>query len=163
VSSDNFNTPPEVITAIKDYAVKHIINLDPCSNGGSMVGAETADETNGLNIDWQPFHTIFINPPYSKITPWAKKCWETFTEGLNFERNHEIFLLVPANSDTKWFQTYCVRPKANAVLFFNKRLRFWLNGKPAKDTARFPSVLVYFGNYGERFKNYFNQFGAIWA
>jgi hypothetical protein len=67
--SNDFNTPPELVQPIKEFWGGKI-DLDPCSNKGSLVKADTewTLPTNSLKQPWaikQPRTTVFVNPPYA--------------------------------------------------------------------------------------------------
>jgi len=82
-------------------------------------GSEYAEDS--LAFDWLSFGTsaaFFLNPPFAKITPWAKKCAAT-NVGLDSGR---ILFLVPAAVGANWFARY-VHGHA-LVLVLNGRLTF---------------------------------------
>jgi hypothetical protein len=65
----SWNTPGSLIERFKAIFGGGIIDLDPCSNDESLVGAITnfkLPETNGLEADWSPYKRIFINPPFGR-------------------------------------------------------------------------------------------------
>jgi hypothetical protein len=68
--SNDFNTPPELVEPIKSFWGGKI-DLDPCSNKGSLVKAETEWmlPTNSLKQPWAikvpKRTTVFVNPPYA--------------------------------------------------------------------------------------------------
>lgn len=72
---------------------------------------KTWADGDGLANQW-----LWLNPPFTKITPWAKKCWEESQNGAN------IALLVPASVGANWYRDW-VHDKAY-VLYLNGRLAF---------------------------------------
>ena len=145
----DWRTPPEVLAPIEAFAGR--IALDPCSGPDSIVRARVsiAPPEDGLAVDWRrraKGGLIFCNPPYSEVAAWAKKASE--------EARHraEIVLLVPARTDTRWWQE-SIAPHADAVCFWKGRIRF-LGGK---DSAPFPTAVVYFG---DRAKSFWRQLCA---
>ena len=52
----------------------------------------------------------------------------------------DIVLLIPARTDTKYFHEY-IFPHANTITFLKGRLKFG----QSKNSAPFPSCIVYFG------------------
>lgn len=68
----------------------------------------------------QPWHRIqgnlWLNPPFSSITPWAKKCAEESIKGAR------ILFLVPSSTGANWFRDW-VWGHAE-VYFLNGRLTF---------------------------------------
>lgn len=114
------------------------IGLDPCSNENSIVGAakELRLPDDGLSCPWDSHGLVYVNPPYGReITRWMQKCAAEYVL-----RGVEIVALVPARTDTKWWQGVVV-PSATAVCFVRGRLTFL--GAPAG--APFPSAILYYG------------------
>ena len=89
----------------------------------------------GLTISWGKSN--FVNPPYSDIAPWAKKCR---TEQLLGKKS---VLLIPARTDTGYFHEY-ILPFAK-IRFLRGRLKFQSLDKKSKSTsAPFPSIICIF-------------------
>lgn len=92
-------------------------------------GGEAADS---LTQDWAAMWAecagdegsplLWLNPPFSVMTPWAKKCHESAAEGAR------IALLAPANVGAAWWWDY-VLPAAH-VLILKPRLAF--DGAPVR-------------------------------
>lgn len=59
---------------------------------------------------------MWLNPPYSNIGPWAKKCAEESALGAR------ILFLVPASVGSNWFRDFVF--KKSLVLFLNDRIKF---------------------------------------
>lgn len=92
-------------------------------------------EQDALTQPWAP-HRVWLNPPYGRqIACWVKKAYE------ESERGAEVVCLLPARTDTAWFQDYVLR--AAAIYFIRGRLKFG----GSKQGAPFPSCLVFFGGY----------------
>ena len=88
-------------------------------------------EDDGLSQPWDG--GVWCNPPYGKdIIHWVKKA----SRERERENNRFIVMLLPARTDTKWFQQY-VLPYA-WLWFVDGRLKF---GK-AETSAPFPSVVA---------------------
>src|ERR1035437_9701109 len=48
---------------------------------------------------------VFLNPPYGRgIGAWVKKAYESVNGGAEL-----VICLVPARTDTAWFQDYCMK------------------------------------------------------
>ena len=76
---------------------------------------------------------VWCNPPYGKdIINWVRKASEEYVK----DYNRFVVMLLPARTDTKWFQQY-VYNKAY-LWFVDGRLRFGDNTA----TAPFPSVVA---------------------
>jgi len=79
--------------------------------------------------------TVFCNPPYGReLGKWVRKAYEEA-----HKPNTKVLLLVPARTDTAWFQDYCLSaPEQVKIYFLRGRLKFG----GAKNNAPFPSMLV---------------------
>lgn len=98
-------------------------------------------EDDGLSQDWGN-NTCWMNPPYGRdIIRWMKKAYEASLKGAL------VVCLVPARTDTEWFQTYAMR--AEEIRFVKGRLKFGNNGE-AINSAPFPSAIVIFNRYVNR-------------
>lgn len=99
----------------------------------------------GLKSSWRfdseerLVHTIWINPPYSDITPWLEKAYETAREFPDIA----IWMLIPANTDTVYGQ-YALR-RASAICFLNKRVRHLRADGSPQGSPKFGSMVVGFG------------------
>lgn len=77
--------------------------------------------------------SLFINPPYSQIAKWT----EFIRRNINHA--HEIFLLIPARTDTKYFHDLLMLWPRPEVIFIKGRLHFNEAG-----SAPFPSIMLHF-------------------
>jgi hypothetical protein len=176
-SSDrsDWQTPDEVLERVRRVEP---IALDPCTTAdnpcrakaicvppgeaGKYASVEVGCEmvVDGLASPWSRMASragglIYCNPPYGRdIWRWLEKCVEA-----GWEDEAEVIALVPARTDTSWWQRYCSPPEpAYAVCFWAGRLTF--KGAPAP--APFPSALVYWGPRRFRFAEAFASAGRIW-
>ena len=103
--------------------------FDPCPANWDM----TFD---GLEIDWEAIN--FVNPPYSNIKEWAKKCHDEWLKGKT------VILLIPSRTCTAYFHDY-IYEKAE-LRFLRGRLKFVDPRNPGgkRNGAPFPSVLCIF-------------------
>lgn len=115
---------------------------DPCAKPAhAPIGL--AGRENGLAATWRGH--VFLNPPYGRgIGAWIRKA---ITEPLD-----EAILLIPARTDTRWFQPLF----DHTILFIRGRLHFSEGGP-----ATFPSVLVYIGPRREAFASAFADLGRV--
>lgn len=164
-NSQDWNTPPKYVSVIKDF-FHGKIDLDPCSNEYSTIGAEVEyrlPEKDGLEESWNYKH-IFVNPPYGRdkergtsIKDWLKKGCETHKDF-----GSEIIFLVPVATNTSHWKEYVFKGKATAICFlYDTRLKFYEKGKEVKKGAPMACCLIYYGNNIQRFKEFFNSYGAI--
>ena len=138
--SQNWNTPPKYVDAIKHF-FGGSISLDPCSNDTSIVGADTEFKLpaqDGLLEDWERYETVFVNPPYGR------------------DRERGTPVATNTNHWKKW-----VFGKASCVCFlYDTRLKFLEDGVESKKGAPMACALVYWGNMPKKFVNVFSVFGA---
>ena len=160
--SQNWNTPPKYVDAIKNF-FGGSISLDPCSNPTSIVHAdnEIMLPDDGLLVDWERFPTVFVNPPYGRdrergtsISDWLKKCADSSELGC------DVIALVPVATNTNHWKRY-VFGSADAICFlYDTRLKFLENGIESKKGAPMACALVYWGCRPNTFIQKFTQFGA---
>ena len=88
-------------------------------------------ETDGLAQTWSG--VCWMNPPYGReIGKWVKKAHEESRNGAT------VVCLLPARTDTKWFQDYCI--PFGEIRFLRGRLKFGGHN----NSAPFPSAIVIF-------------------
>jgi len=153
---DSWCTPRPVLDAIAEFNHGKQIALDPCSNHNSIVGARVEwygppHGTNGLAIPWLVDGLIYVNPPYSAKHIWMSKC-----SNESRDRKHEIFSLLPADTDTEWFHRFAVT--ATSMCFWSGRLVF---RGDRKYPARFASLVTYWGHRKDRFRKLIGQHGYV--
>lgn len=147
---ETWNTPADFLDVVRRALGP--IALDPCSNEGSIVAArvEWRLERDGdsLGRPWTIGHLlgrrgpqggpIFVNPPYGRELPlWAQKIDDEARRGA------EIVTLVPARTETQWFDL--LRERGDAIC-----LRGRLTFLGAQSPALFPSAVFYHGPRGPR-------------
>jgi hypothetical protein len=75
-----------------------------------------------------------MNPPYGRsIGKWVTKAYEESLKGT------PVVCLLPARTDTSWWQDYCVK---GLVKFVRGRLKFG----DGRNSAPFPSAIVIFAD-----------------
>ena len=98
-ASDEWSTPQNVYDQLND---EFNFNLDPCAtHENHKCNRYFTKEQNGLNQWWGGGTIAFVNPPYSEISAWVKKC---YYESLN--PKSIVVMLIPARTDTKYFHDY---------------------------------------------------------
>lgn len=151
--SDRYCTPDEVLAPVRAFAP---IDLDPCGHPASMVQPrreyllERGED--GLELPWRTDGGIaYINPPYGRgwIPLWLGKIQEEHRRGA------ACLSLLPADTSTRWCQQLLA--EAPALCFWRRRVRF----VGAKDAAKFPSLVPYFGRDLERFAHHFAPHGRV--
>lgn len=144
----NWQTPDSFLELVRQVGS---IGLDPCTTEDNPTGAahyfDEADD--GLVHTWGDMGLIYVNPPYGReIGPWVARMAEEGSMG------EEIVALVPARTDTKWFGYVTT---ADEICFLRGRLKF----KGAKDCAKFPSCVAYWGPQRARFRDVFRKYGWL--
>ena len=129
LTSDGWFTPKWLADALGRF------DLDPCSNVNSHVRASmtasldgTSSYSDGLAVIWAG-RSVFVNPPYSNVMPWARKLTE---------HTGPWVALLKLDPTTKWWAE--LMRAMPAVAPFRKRIKF---EGTLNMTANFPSVLVY--------------------
>lgn len=106
-----------------------------CTEEGTyMAGGTRITRDNGLEKDWSPYKTVWLNPPYSKWQVWVEKA---ATEAA---RGALVVALLPARTDTKAFHRYIWPFRDVEVRFVKGRITF----VGAPNPAPFPSMVVVF-------------------
>lgn len=154
--SDERYTPEYVLDIVR---VVGPISLDPCTTVDNRTNATRfftfADD--GLTQDWLEVSQggiIFVNPPFSKLRAWTKKCAEEGARGCN------IIALLPGDTSTIWFQDV-VGPSAAAVCFYRGRIEFIRTSKAFGAGAMQPTMFAFWGSKAKEFQNAFSPHGFV--
>lgn len=139
-ASAEWYTPPDLAREIAAFLGG--IDLDPCAEEARAIPARRHETARGLEISWTG--RVYVNPPYGReIGRWVEKA---LTEPVE-----ELILLVPARTDTRWFQALW----PHAICFLRGRLHF--SGSAVG--APFPSALIYRGRRPAAFRSAFAHRG----
>jgi len=98
---------------------------------------DNALEQTWANISCDPFTNsawLWLNPPYSNIKDWVRKCYEENNKGA------KIVMLIPARTDTQYFHNWIYKNPNVEIRFIKGRLKF----SNSKNSAPFPSMIVVF-------------------
>ncbi len=156
-------TPEKYVQAVKHFFWWEI-DLDPCSNEYSIVGAKIEyilPEKNWL-IDSRNFNRIYVNPPYwldkanwTSIKHWIKRC-----HMANSEHWSEVIALIPVATNTSHRKEY-IFWQADWVCFLaDTRLKFLVNGEYVEKWAPMACCIIYWGKKIERFEEIFKEYWA---
>lgn len=162
--SRDWGTPQKYVAAVKEVFAG-AIDLDPCSNPYSIVGARVEymlPEHDGLKESWN-FPTIYVNPPYGSdpehgrsISDWLRCCAEA-----NRIYGSDVLALVPVATNTGHWKKY-VFGRACAICFlYDTRLRFLVGGRDEGKGAPMSCAMIYWGHNVEQFSKVFIRFGAV--
>jgi hypothetical protein len=114
-----------------------MVDLDPCSNSRSTVRADRTYSLergeDGLRLPW--VGSVFVNPPYSDVLPWALKARDSASALLT-----ACGFLVNVDTSTKWWGV--LQSFLPYALFFNRRIQF--EAPPGVDASmnKKPQVLL---------------------
>lgn len=150
-NSVEWYTPETIVTRVTDMF--GTIDLDPCSNDSEKPNVPAATvytkTDDGLSQPWNG--CVYLNPPYGKtIGDWVQRLHDEYTAG----NVTEAVALLPARTDTAWFEVLRDYPRC----FVRGRLKF----ANSKNSAPFPSVLVYLGPNVEQFVTTFSIVGDVY-
>jgi hypothetical protein len=166
INSDNkdWGTPENYVLAVKKFFGGGI-DLDPCSNESSIVGAKVEyrlPKHDGLRDSWN-YRRIFVNPPYGldRKRGTGIKNWLYHCALAHKMFGSEVLALVPVATNTGHWKRY-VFGKARSVCFlYDTRLKFLVNGQNGGKGAPMSCAMIYWGKNHEKFHSVFKQFGAV--
>ncbi len=156
--SQDWGTPEKYVTAVK-LVFGGEIDLDPCTNEHSLVGARAEyclPGRNGLKESWN-FRRIFVNPPYgidqergTSIKHWLYRC-----ALANRHHGSEVIALVPVATNTGHWKNYVFSRAAAVCFLYDTRLRFLVRGRDEGKGAPMSCAMVYWGRNFDRFFDVF--------
>jgi site-specific DNA-methyltransferase (adenine-specific) len=90
--------------------------LDACAEEwNAQCGRYFTKEQDGLAQSWKG-ETVYLNPPFSGITPWIEKAYHHALKG-----EAKTVCLLPANTDNSWFHDVA---SLGQVWFLRGRIQF---------------------------------------
>lgn len=127
-ATDDWATPQDFFDKLN---AEFSFTLDVCaSDGNAKCERYFTARDDGLSKPWAGI--CWMNPPYGRgIGDWMRKAYESARDGAT------VVCLVPARTDTRWWQTYATQGE---VFFVPGRLKFG----DAKANAPFPCAVVTF-------------------
>ena len=142
-------TPPHIVDAIEETAGP--IWLDPCHHPASPVRAKRAIQLPecGLKADWSTTGLVYVNPPFSDLSPWLFKANKEWAHGAVRKM---IFMLPSPRLD---ILAYC-EGAANVAtsLFLKKRLTFGSTDPAYKYPIPFSIALLFWGFSNEEIEKF---------
>lgn len=153
-----WETPETFLQLVRELDV---IGLDPATTPLNPTGAKAVytPAEDGLVQPWVGHGLVYCNPPYGRqLQYWVKKA------SIEAAKGAEIIMLIPARTDTKWFQEWILA--ANAVCLWKGRIVF-VDPDPnvpeakRKNPATFPSCVCYWGPRPLSFRAIFTRKGYI--
>jgi len=153
-SQDNEHyTPLDFLLRVFEFSEG--IDLDPCSNSLESPNVPATvhyvEALDGLSLPW--FGRVWLNPPYGRsLSKWVAKAIEEYES----KRVTEVYILVPARTDTQWHKSL----DSYARCYLTGRLKFQ-NPANGGNSAPFPSVLFSLGKRNNEFKSYWSKYGLV--
>ena len=93
---DLWQTPMEIFTALN---LEFGFQLDAAASSSNAKCAHyLTEQDDALSCDWSSKGAIWVNPPYSDISPWVEKAEEQCRR-----QGQSVVMLVPADVSTGWF------------------------------------------------------------
>lgn len=108
VVRDLWSTPYELVAWMESEYGDYDIDA-AASKENAVCEKFYSKETNCLKRWWGSNKHIWLNPPYSNITPFVKKAIE------QMEHNNQIDILLPCDTSTGWF--YEAQQKAAEIIW----------------------------------------------
>lgn len=119
-SKQDYATPRAFLEAVRERLGIDRFTIDLAATAANAVVPRHLDiATDALAVPWAPLLAGgwgWLNPPYTDIAPWARKCRETREAGGS------VAFLVPASVGSNWFRDSV--DGCSLVLFLNGRLCF---------------------------------------
>ena len=146
LSKQNYATPDDFIAAVKvRFRIKEFSYDLAAETENTKARHFFCEEEDSLKQDWKKGigGSLWLNPPFSHIEPWAEKCKTTIGRGDG--RLRRIFFLTPASVGANWFRDHVDGAMAGfsgglpwsayvKCLFLNGRLSFDGKDPYPKDT-----------------------------
>ncbi len=117
-SEQSVQSPPDFMDAVTKRFGAMDFDLAADENNTQVDKYFFSEKDDSLAQNWNDIEgkNAWLNPPYSDIKPWVKKCSEVHNKNLN------IFVLIPASVGSNYFADY-IFGKA-LVLFLSPRMTF---------------------------------------
>ena len=147
-------TPPHIIDMIVQAFGS--ISIDPAGHPNSFVNADIilTEVENGLTTRWSG-RSAFVNPPFSDLTRWMRRCAEAWENG----EVDQIVGLFPARTETGVFREKIFG--VADVLLLPRRLAFHDDTRTKLDPAPFALMLCVWGAESEAVAHFAEVSGSI--
>ena len=129
--TDLWETPQDLFDKLNN---EFQFTLDVCATPeNAKCDKFYTEEQDGLKHPWKG--TVWCNPPYGRgIGQWVRRALFASVSGST------VVMLLPAETDTKWFHDYIYKRNNAEIRFIRGRLKFG----GSKNSAPFPSMVVVF-------------------
>lgn len=118
-SKQDYATPWNFIDAVESRFGKLYVDLAATAKNSKAPRYITPQE-DSLSVDWSQWknRVCWLNPPYSRIEPWARKC----AEFASFGGEGRLLFLTPASVGANWFAKFVYQK--SIVIALNGRITF---------------------------------------
>lgn len=132
--NNSWSTPQELFNLLND---EFEFNLDACASDWNRKCLAYYDkEMDSLSIDWKYGSVVWMNPPYGRLA--GEFIEKAYTQSR--KQRCTVVCLVPANTETKWFQDYALKGE---LRFIRGRVHY-TDKKGKTGRPRFANVVVIF-------------------
>lgn len=146
MSSDkqDWGTPPQFIEWIEKNLINDRIDLDVCAHeDNNKCDRYFTIEDDALTQTWYCEHA-WMNPPFGRELPkFIDKAIEEVKEG----NARNVWILVPARTDTKWAHNLFECEYTHEVYLIKGRFNFQFSRNVKGANAPFPSMLIRLSNW----------------
>lgn len=101
-SEQSVGTPPEFLRSVLSFLAIEDFSIDlAASRDNAVTSFFIGEKRDSLTVDWSRYGGwAWLNPPYSDIAPWVRKCAEEMYQEA------QIAVLVPASTNSNWWADY---------------------------------------------------------
>ena len=138
-SENDYKTPPEIYNIALKFFNRKEFSLDTCCSDKHIpaIMHYSLPEHDGLIMPWVNFS--WCNPPYNECKKWIEKAYKE-----NKEKDIVIAMLLPARTETKYFQEYILKNDKCLIQFLKKGYCFLNKSNQPMGIFKNPLALVYF-------------------
>jgi len=145
--TDEHDTPISFFAPIADAVGG--FELDPCASESSDLADVNLTKEDGGLREWHG--RVWMNPPYSNVAEWMQHANRQHQHG-----NTQLIIgLVFARTGTQWFHNHAT--SADTLCLVEGRLTFG----NADNSAPAPSMVVVWGDVGEKLNRVLEQCGLV--
>lgn len=138
-SENDYKTPPEIYEMALEHLGLEQFTLDACCSDNNIPALMHFNKGiyDGLTESWEPY--TWCNPPYNECKKWIEKAYKE-----NKEKDIVIAMLLPARTETKYFQEYILKNDKCLIQFLKKGYCFLNKNNQPMGIFKNPLALVYF-------------------
>ena len=138
-SENDYKTPPEIYNIALEFFNRKEFSLDTCCSDKHIPALSyyRFPDFNGLDLPWTDFS--WCNPPYNECKKWIEKAYKE-----NKENDRICVMLIPARTETKYFQEYILKNDKCLIQFLKKGYCFLNKNNQTMGIFKNPLALVYF-------------------